>query len=90
MVFGLSQASLMGWYTLRMLELANVSQTIFTFVVIIYSIILHEVAHGYAAYIQGDETAYRAGRLTLNPLPHIDMMGSVIIPLFAFLSWELS
>lgn len=61
-------------------------ETIFTFIVIIYSIILHEVAHGYAAYIQGDETAYRLGRLTLNPLPHIDMMGSVIVPLFAFFS----
>jgi Zn-dependent protease len=61
-------------------------ETAFTFIIIIYSIILHEVAHGYAAYIQGDETAYRMGRLTLNPLPHIDMMGSVIVPLFAFLS----
>ncbi len=69
-----------------MIEAINISQTIFTFIVIIYSIILHEIAHGYAAYVQGDETAYRMGRLTLNPLPHIDMMGSVIVPLFAFLS----
>ncbi len=58
---------------------------IFSFVIIIYSIILHEIAHGYAAYVQGDQTANRAGRLTLNPLPHIDIMGSVIVPLFAFL-----
>lgn len=56
----------------------------FPLVIIIYSIILHEIAHGYAAYIQGDETAYRAGRLTLNPLAHIDVMGSVIVPLVAF------
>lgn len=69
-----------------MLETLNISQTLFTFIVIIYSIILHEVAHGYAAYIQGDETAYRLGRLTLNPLPHLDMMGSVFVPLFAFFS----
>lgn len=69
-----------------MIEAINISQTIFTFIVIIYSIILHEIAHGYAAYVQGDETAYRMGRLTLNPLPHIDMMGSVFVPLFAFLS----
>lgn len=55
-----------------------------TFLVVIFSIILHEVAHGYAAYVQGDETAYRAGRLTLNPLPHIDVLGSVIVPLLAF------
>jgi Zn-dependent protease len=70
-----------------MLETFNISQTVFTFLVVIYSIILHEVAHGYAAYIQGDETALRAGRLTLNPLPHIDPVGSVIIPLLAFLGF---
>lgn len=69
-----------------MIEAINISQAIFTFIVIIYSIILHEIAHGYAAYIQGDETAYRMGRLTLNPLPHIDIVGSVFVPLFAFLS----
>ena len=57
---------------------------LFTIVVVIFSIIVHEVSHGYAAYIQGDETAYRLGRLTLNPLPHIDIMGSVIVPLVAF------
>lgn len=67
-----------------MLETLAFSQTVFTFLVVIFSIILHEVAHGYAAYIQGDETAYRAGRLTLNPLPHIDVVGSVIVPLLAF------
>ncbi len=67
-------------------EALTISQGLFPFIIIIYSIILHEIAHGYAAYIQGDETANRAGRLTLNPLPHIDMTGSVIVPLFAFLS----
>lgn len=67
-----------------MTEVFSLSQAIFTFIIIIYSIILHEIAHGYAAYIQGDETANRAGRLTLNPLPHIDVMGSVLVPLLAF------
>ncbi len=67
-----------------MIEAFNMSQAVFTFIIIIYSIILHEVAHGYAAYIQGDETANRAGRLTLNPFPHIDMIGSVFVPLLAF------
>lgn len=38
-------------------------------------IILHEVAHGWVAYRQGDPTAWQAGRLTLNPLPHIDPVG---------------
>ena len=49
-------------------------------VVLILSIIVHEVAHGYAANSLGDPTARLAYRLTLNPLPHIDLMGSVIIP----------
>jgi len=70
----------------HMLDTASISQTVFTFIIIIYSIILHEVAHGYVAYVQGDETANRAGRLSLNPISHIDMMGSVIIPLLAFLT----
>jgi Zn-dependent protease len=70
-----------------MLETTAISQIVFPFLVVIFSIILHEVAHGYAAYIQGDETAHRAGRLTLNPLPHIDMMGSVIVPLLALFSF---
>ncbi len=70
-----------------MFETVTISQVIFPFLIVILSIILHEVAHGYAAYIQGDETAHRAGRLTLNPLPHIDMMGSVIVPLLALFSF---
>ena len=49
-------------------------------VIIILSIILHEVAHGYIANWLGDPTAKYAGRLTLNPLPHIDPIGSVLIP----------
>lgn len=67
-------------------DLVGISQGIFPFLIIIYSIVLHEIAHGYAAYIQGDQTAARAGRLTLNPLPHIDPIGSVVVPLFAFLT----
>lgn len=49
-------------------------------VVVIFSIILHEVAHGYMAELLGDHTAKYAGRLTLNPLPHIDPIGSVLLP----------
>jgi Zn-dependent protease len=67
-------------------ESLHISQGIFPFLIIIFSIILHEVAHGYAAYVQGDQTANRAGRLTLNPLPHIDLIGSVIVPFIAFLT----
>ncbi|MDD2658001.1 MAG: site-2 protease family protein [Candidatus Pacebacteria bacterium] len=54
--------------------------TFLTFVILILSIIMHEVAHGYAANSLGDPTARLAGRLTLNPLPHIDLMGSIILP----------
>ena len=48
---------------------------------LLVAIILHEVAHGWVAYRLGDPTAKRMGRLTLNPLPHIDPMGSVVLPL---------
>ena len=49
-------------------------------VIIMFSIILHEVAHGYSAYILGDSTAKNEGRLTLNPVPHVDILGTIIIP----------
>ncbi len=62
------------------------SAYIFYFVVLILSIIVHEVAHGYAAYALGDQTAKLAGRLTLNPLPHIDPVGSILVPILGVLS----
>lgn len=49
--------------------------------VLLVSVVLHEVAHGWVALKQGDDTALRAGRLTLNPAPHIDLFGSIIIPI---------
>ncbi len=54
--------------------------------ILIFSIIIHELAHGYAALWQGDDTAEQAGRLTLNPIPHIDLIGSIIIPAAFILS----
>lgn len=48
---------------------------------ILVAVVFHEVAHGYVANWCGDDTAKRLGRLTLNPLPHIDPMGTVIVPL---------
>ena len=53
---------------------------IFTLAVLILSVVIHEVSHGYIAEMLGDPTARLAGRLTLNPLKHIDPLGSVIIP----------
>jgi Zn-dependent protease len=60
--------------------------TLFHFIVLIFSIVIHEVSHGYAAFALGDHTAKYQGRLTLNPIKHIDPMGSVIIPAFLILS----
>lgn len=54
--------------------------TALALIVLILSVIAHEVAHGYAANSLGDPTARLAGRLTINPLPHIDLMGSIVIP----------
>lgn len=51
------------------------------FVVIVPSIVLHEVSHGFVANLCGDDTAKRAGRLTLNPLSHVDPFGTVLLPL---------
>jgi Zn-dependent protease len=49
--------------------------------VLLVSVVLHEVAHGWVALRQGDDTALRAGRLTLNPVPHIDPIGSIVVPM---------
>ena len=55
--------------------------TIFSLIVLLFSIILHEIAHGSVALRMGDPTAKLAGRLTLNPLKHIDLFGTIILPL---------
>ena len=54
---------------------------VFELVVLVFSVILHEIAHGAVAYRLGDDTAYRLGRLTLNPVSHIDPFGSILLPL---------
>lgn len=58
---------------------------IFQLVVLIFSAVVHEVAHGLMAYRLGDQTAKFAGRLSFNPLKHLDLYGSIIFPLFLFL-----
>lgn len=66
---------------------------LFLYVIIIFSAVFHEFFHGWMAFQLGDPTAKQAGRLTLNPIKHIDPMGTVIIPLFllffsgAFIGW---
>ncbi len=50
------------------------------FVILLFSLCFHEYAHGWVARLKGDRTAEMMGRLTLNPLPHMDMTGTVILP----------
>src|SRR5436309_9654021 len=57
-----------------------VAELVIVAVPILAAIVFHEVAHGAVAYAFGDPTAARAGRLTLNPLPHIDPFGTVVLP----------
>jgi Zn-dependent protease len=61
-------------------------EVIIRIVALVFSIIIHEVAHGYVAYRLGDPTARDANRLTLNPLAHIDLMGSILLPLFLIIA----
>lgn len=58
---------------------------VFAIIILIVSVILHEVAHGYMANWLGDPTARLSGRLTLNPLPHIDPVGSILLPVLMLL-----
>lgn len=53
---------------------------------IIFAITVHEVAHGWVAFKLGDNTAKSLGRLTLNPIPHIDILGTIIIPTILYLT----
>lgn len=55
-------------------------------IILLLSVIIHEVAHGYMALRFGDHTAENAGRLTLNPLPHIDPIGTILLPILLKLS----
>ncbi|MBI2033277.1 MAG: site-2 protease family protein, partial [Candidatus Levybacteria bacterium] len=54
--------------------------------ILIYSAILHEIAHGYVADRLGDPTARLSGRLTLNPIPHIDPFMTILLPLLLIMS----
>jgi Zn-dependent protease len=62
--------------------------------VLLFSVIIHEISHGWMALRLGDPTARDLGRLTLNPIPHIDLVGSIVVPLFSlatagrvFIAW---
>lgn len=61
--------------------------TIFYILILIISVVIHEVAHGFMAEYLGDKTARHAGRLTLNPFSHLDFFGSFLIPLVSYFSF---
>lgn len=64
----------------------NIIDILIIIIPLLVAVTFHEVAHGYAALIMGDPTAKRAGRLSLNPVPHLDVFGSLILPLILKLS----
>jgi Zn-dependent protease len=64
----------------------DLQSALFLYIIIIFSSIIHEYAHGWMAYQLGDSTAERMGRLTLNPFAHIDPFGTVFLPLALLLT----
>jgi Zn-dependent protease len=61
-------------------------EAILLIIVLIFSVVVHEVAHAWQARREGDDTADRLGRITLNPIPHLDFIGSVLVPLALYFS----
>jgi Zn-dependent protease len=67
------------------MDISNIIQTVAIYAIpVIFAITLHEAAHGYAAKQLGDNTAYALGRVTLNPIKHIDPMGTIAVPLLLY------
>jgi Zn-dependent protease len=62
----------------------DLNKLVIMIVPLLFAVTIHEVAHGWAAYRLGDPTAKWAGRLTLNPIKHLDLMGSFVLPLMLF------
>jgi Zn-dependent protease len=68
------------------MDLASLLDLSLMAVVLLFSVIVHEVAHGYVAFLNGDPTARLSGRITLNPIPHIDPVGTILLPLILLLT----
>ncbi|MFM6923788.1 MAG: site-2 protease family protein, partial [Polynucleobacter victoriensis] len=67
------------------MDISQIIQTIAIYAIpVIFAITLHEAAHGFAAKQFGDNTAYVLGRVALNPLKHIDPMGTIVVPLLLY------
>ena len=74
------------WFVIWILKFEIITNMdfIFSIIILIFSVMVHEVSHGYAAYLQGDNTAKFAGRLNLNPLNHLDPFGSIVLPMMSY------
>ncbi len=59
---------------------------IFSIIILIFSVVVHELSHGVASYMLGDNTAKYQGRLTLNPFKHLDLFGSFVLPALTYIS----
>ena len=67
------------------MDIAHLIQTVAIYALpVVFAITAHEAAHGYAARYLGDDTAWVLGRVTLNPIPHIDLVGTILMPLLLF------
>jgi len=66
-------------------DTSNLIQTVSVYALpVIFAITLHEAAHGYVARLRGDNTAWMMGRVTLNPWPHVDLVGTLAMPLLLY------
>jgi Zn-dependent protease len=66
------------------MNLPNLMQIGLQLVVLLFSVIIHEMAHGYVAWLNGDPTARLTGRITLNPIPHIDPFFTILMPILFY------
>ncbi len=84
----LKNATIPGSLGGRLTELTpeRIALGLTTYIVLLFSLSFHEAAHAWAALRMGDETALREGRISLNPIVHMDLIGTVVLPLMMFLS----
>jgi Zn-dependent protease len=68
------------------MDLKSYAENIFIVPILIFSVVIHEMAHAWVALKCGDNTAKDLGRITLNPIPHIDLFGSILVPLFSIIA----
>jgi Zn-dependent protease len=68
------------------MDLKSFAENIYIIPILIFSVVMHEMAHAWVALKCGDTTAKDLGRITLNPVPHIDLFGSILIPLFSIIA----